>query len=200
MAYKKPSDYDSVSIGEYKVLPANGYICRIMKAEETVSKNGNKPMLKVAFDICDGDFTGYFMEQFQNRKAAAEDPKEVKWPFSGTKWIMLLNSEGRTNRDFKAFCTALEESGTQVWKNDMLDAKGLKDAEIGIIFRREESKYMNQTSWRTVPFRFRSVKSIEAGDFTVPEDKPYVDPYAGTGFAQVDNVDSFSATEDDIPF
>lgn len=205
MAYRKPKDYDDVQVGDYRILPAGGYICRILKAEETTSRNGNKPMLKVAFDICDGEFTGYFMDSFQNRRNAAEDPSEVKWPFSGTKWIMFLDSEGHTNKDFKAFCTALEESGTKVWKTDkngdsIIDANDLKNAEIGVIFRREESKYMNQTSWRTVPFRFRSVKSIEDGDFSVPEDKPLKDDYRGTAFAPTDNLDSFNAAEDDIPF
>lgn len=194
MAFKKPKDYDDVKIGEYRILPADGYICKIVKAEETKSKTG-KDMLKVAFDICEGDFAGYFMDSFQSRKAAAENPQDVKWPFNGTKWIMLYDNEGKTNRDFKAFCTAAEESGTEVWKNDTFDVKNLRDAQIGIVFRREEHEYQNVTSWRTVPFRFRSVKAIEAGDFTVPEDKPIVKP---ADFAAA--LDSFSAAEDDIPF
>lgn len=197
MAFKKPSDYDEVRVGDYKILPAGGYICRILKAEETKSKKG-APMLKVAFDICDGEFGGYFMDQFQSRKASAEDPSEVKWPFSGTKWVMFFDNEGNTNRDFKAFCTALEESGTEVWNNDILDVKNLNAAEVGIIFRREEQAYMNQTSWRTVPFRFRSVKSIEEGNFTVPEDKP-LQTSQPAGFTPMPN-DSFSALDDDIPF
>lgn len=198
MAFRKPRDYDDVKVSEYRILPAGGYICRILKAEETTSKKGSKPMLKVAFDICNGEYTGYFMDRFNGRKAAAEDPTEVKWDFSGTKWIMFLDSEGHTNKDFKAFCTALEESGTEVWKNDVIDANALNGAEIGIIFRREESEYQGTTSWRTVPFRFTSVTKIETGDFRVPEDKPLPAPaYAGTGFAE---VDSFSAAADDIPF
>lgn len=197
MPFRKPKDYDSVSVGDYKVLPAGGYICRIIKAEDTTSKS-NKPMLKVAFDICDGEYTGYFMDYFQSKKEAAEDPAEVKWPFSGTKWIMYYDKEGRTNRDFKAFCTALEESGTDVWKNDVLDVSAMKNAMIGIIFRREEQEYMNVTSWRTVPFRFRSVKAIEDGDYKVPEDKPHETAFAGTAFTPAN--DSFSAAEDDIPF
>ena len=197
MPFKKPNDYDSVTVGDYKILPAGGYICRILKAEECTSRTG-KDMLKIAFDICDGEYNGYFMDSFQNRKAAAEKPSEVKWSFNGTKWIMLLDNEGRTNKDFKAFCTSLEESGTEVWKNGVLDTANLKNADIGIIFRREEHEYEGKASWRTVPFRFRSVKSIEDGDFTVPEDKPLPAPaYAGTGFAE---VDSFIAAEDDIPF
>lgn len=195
MAFKKPADYETVSTGEYRTLPAGGYVCRIMKAEETKSKKG-KDMLKVAFDICDGEYTGYFLESFNNRKAAAENPAEVKWSFSGTKWIMLLDNEGHTNRDFKAFCTALEDSGVTVWDGDVFNVTALKNAEIGILFRREESSYEGKTSWRTVPFRFRSVKAIEDGDFTIPEDKPLAEKSS----YNFELTDSFQAAEDDIPF
>ena len=196
MAFKKPKDYDSVIIGDYRILPAGGYICRIIKAEETQSRSG-KDMLKIAFDICDGEFNGYFMEQFQSWKAAAESPQDVKWPFSGTKWVMVYDNEGKTNKDFKSLCTSLEEGGLQVWANGVFQTNALKNAEVGVVFRREEQKYHNERKWRTVPFRFRSVKAIEEGDFAVPDDKPIKDPIAGTGFEQ---VDSFSAAEDDIPF
>ena len=194
MAYRKPKDYDSVRVGDYRILPAGGYICRIMKAEETTSGSG-KPMLKVAFDICDGEFNGYFMDQFQSFKSFAEDPKSVKWPFAGTKWIMFLDNEGNTNRDFKAFCTALEDSGTQVWNNDVLNVSAMKDAQVGIIFRREQHEYNNLTNWRTVPYRFRSVEAIESGDYQVPEDKPII-----KASEMAIMPDSFSAAEDDIPF
>ena len=132
---------------------------------------------------------------FDSWKAGSDDPQSVKWPFTGTKWILLYNNEGETNRDFKSFCTALEDSGTDVWKKDAFDAQGLKDAQLGIIFRREEHEYMNTRSWRTVPVWFRSVDSVRAGDYTVPEDKPL--PQA-VGTYEI--PDSLSAAEDDIPF
>lgn len=192
MAFKKPKDYDNVRIGGEKILPAGGYICRIIKAAETESKAG-RPMIKVIFDIEDGEYARYFREKFDAWKAASEDPAEVKWPFAGTKWILLYDNEGGTNRDFKSFCTALEDSGTEVWKKDMLDSAGLTGAKIGIIFRREESEYMNARRWRTMPFGFRSVKTITEGTFNVPDDKPLP-------ARSMEPEDSFSALEDDIPF
>lgn len=193
MAFRKPKDYDDVKVGsDFKVLPADGYVCEILKAEETKSSTG-KDMIKFIFDISEGDFAGYFKEMYDGWKASAEDPKSVKWPFTGTKWILLLNNEGQTNRDFKSFCTALEDSGTDVWKNDTFDASSLKGARLGIIFRREEQEYRGATSWRTVPWGFRSVKTIEEGTYNVPEDKPLQQK-------PLSNADSFSAMEDDIPF
>lgn len=194
MAFKKPKDYDNVKVGERKILPAGGYVCRILKAEETESKAG-KPMIKVAFDIAEGEFKGYFRDMFDSWKAGSDNPSTIKWPFTGTKWILLYNEKGETNRDFKSFCTALEDSGTDVWKKDAFDAQGLKDAQLGIIFRREEHEYMNTRSWRTVPVWFRNVDSVRAGDYTVPDDKP-LPQITGT----LDIPDSFSAAEDDIPF
>lgn len=193
MAFKKPKDYDKVRVGE-KILPAGGYICEILKVEETESKAG-KPMLKVAFDIEAGAFKGYFRDMFNAWKDGSDDPQSVKWPFTGTKWILLYDNEGSTNRDFKSFCTALEDSGTEVWKNDTFNAAGLKGALVGIIFRREEHEYQNTTSWRTVPWGFRSVKAIEGGTFNVPDDKPLAPKVGG-----YEITDSFSAAEDDIPF
>lgn len=192
MAFRKPKDYDSVKVGEARILPAGGYVCKILKAEETESKTG-KPMLKVFFDITDGEFRGYFKEMFQNWKESSDDPQSVKWPFTGTKWILFYNNEGKTNRDFKAFCTALEDSGIFVWKNDTFDVGALKDANVGIIFRREESEYHNERKWRTVPFGFRSVKTIEDGSFKVPEDKPLPEKV----FTE---TDSFQALDEDLPF
>lgn len=192
MAFRKPKDYDSVKVGEARILPAGGYVCKILKAEKTESKTG-KPMLKVFFDITSGEFEGYFKDMYQNWKVASDDPASVKWPFTGTKWILFYNNEGATNRDFKSFCTALEDSGITVWRNDMFDVGALKDANIGIIFRREEHEYNNARSWRTSPWGFRSVKTIESGAFNIPEDKP-LPPQTFT------ETDSFSALDEDLPF
>lgn len=195
MAYKKPSDYDSTPVGGggFKTLPKGGYICRILKAEEMLS-SGGKQMLHIAFDICDGEYSNYFMNMFKDRKLRAEDPGSVKYPFEGQKWILLETNDGKTNRDFKSFCTAVIDSGREVWTaNDDLDLTAINGATVGIIFRREEREYNGKTSWRTLPWGFRSVEAIDSGDYYIPEDKEYVpkpDAYA----------DSFSSTNDDLPF
>ena len=192
MAFKKPKDYDNVKVGEPRILPAGGYICKILNAEETESRSG-KPMLKVSFDIDEGEYKGYFRDLFKGWKESSDDPATVKWPFTGTKWVMFYNSEGKTNRDFKSFCTALEDSGTKVWINDTFDVNGLRGATLGLIFRREEHEYNNARSWRTVPVGFRSVKTIEDGNYNVPEDKPLPEPV-------LTETDSFTALDEDLPF
>lgn len=204
---KKLSDYDQTSgfgQSDFKALPKGGYICRIIMAEEktTAPEKGSKPMVHIAFDITEGEYTGYFMNLFQSRKKKyADDPtKEVKYPFEGQAWIMVndYKDPNKTSRKFKGFCTAVEESGTEIWGLDgSLDLGRLKGAEVGVIFQDVESEYNGNTSWRAIPWGFRSIESIASGDYFVPDDKPLPATY-GTGFS--DNTDSFSAAEDDIPF
>lgn len=199
----KQSDYDQTTAfgqSEFRNLPKGGYICRIIKAEETQSSTG-KPMLHIAFDIVEGEYTGYFMSLFHARKK--NDPsKDVKYPFEGQKWIMLNDFEdpNKTSRQFKGFCTAVEDSGTEVWDlNGALDLERVKGAEVGIVFQNTESKYNGKTSWRALPWGFRSIESIATGDYFIPEDKPLPTTY-GTAFEPTSSADSFSAAEDDIPF
>lgn len=202
---KKFSDYDTTSgfgQSEFKPLPADGYICRLIKAEEMTSSTG-KPMLHIAFDIVEGEYTGYFMNLFQTRKKSNTDPtREVKYPFEGQSWIPLQDYEdpNKTSRKFKGFCTAVEESGTEIWNlNGELDLERLKDAEVGVVFQRTEQEYNDKASWRTIPWGFRSIESIAKGDFFVPDDKPLPETH-GTAFSPSTNADSFKAAEDDIPF
>ena len=60
----KPKDYDQVSAyEEFTPIKEGGYICRIVKVEETESKAGH-PMIKVALDVAEGEFKDYYKEQY----------------------------------------------------------------------------------------------------------------------------------------
>ena len=199
----KGSDYDQTSgfgQSDFKALPKGGYVCRIIMAEEMTSSTG-KPMLHIAFDIVEGEYTGYFMNLYQQRKKNNTDPMRIiKYPFEGQKWIPLNDYEdpNKTSRQFKGFCTAVEDSGTEIWTLDgNLDLNRVKDAEVGVIFQDVENEYNGKASWRAQPWAFRSIESIATGDYFIPDDKPLPDTY-NTAFGE--SADSFSAAEDDIPF
>ena len=208
MAITKGRDWDSVSAfgqSDFRPLPKGGYICRLMMAEEMKDKNGN-PMLHVAFDIIEGEYKNYFMDTYQARKKANADKpdKEVKWPFEGQAWIPVNDYEDRskTSRKFKGFCTAVEDSGADIWTpKGELNLNQLKDAEVGVVYQSVEDEYEGKTRWKTVPWGFRSIEAIATNDYFVPDDKPLpsVDG-SGTGFTAFGSADSFSAAEDDIPF
>lgn len=210
--FMQPKDYNEVQAeGGYRPLPKGGYLVRIMKAELTNSKSG-KPMIHIAYDICEGEYANYFNNLFKSRKSNSDRPLEVKYPFEGQKWITVFDNEGKTNRDFKGFCTALEDSGIQVWNSDKsFNMASLNGAVVGLIFRKEEHEYNGNVSWRTVPWRFRSVGIIESDDYFIPEDKEleqqnnYSTVQNGfnapqTNLFDMPGVDNFSAAEDDIPF
>lgn len=201
----KGKDYDTTTAfgqSEFKPLPKGGYICRIIMAEEAKSRS-NRDMVHIAFDIVEGDYKGYFMNLFQSRKKkdALENPtKETKYPFEGQAWIMVNDYEDptKTSRKFKGFCTAIEESGTEIWDlNGNLDLNRVKGAEVGIVFQDVENEYNGKTTWRAQPWGFRSIESIATGDYFVPEDKPLPATY-GTGFAETS--DTFDSQLADLPF
>lgn len=210
MAIVKKNDYDSTSAfgqSDFKTLPKGGYIVRIIKAEETADKHGN-PMVHIAFDICDGEFSGYFMNLFQSRKKNSDHPMDVKYPFEGQMWIGVNDYEdpNKTSRKFKGFCTALEDSGADVWSpKGEFQLLNVINAEVGVVYQSVEQEYNGKTSWRAIPWGFRSVQSIESGDFFVPDDKPLPQKSNYGGFNPMPTtgnsyVDSFSAANDDIPF
>ena len=207
--FRKPNDYDDVKVGgDFRPLPKGGYVVRIAKAEATES-SGGVPMIHIAYDIAEGEYANYFTDLYKNRKARSERPFEVKYPFEGQKWILVYDKKGKTNSDFKGFCTALEDSGTKVWMpNGEFNVNALSGAKVGLVFRREENEYQGKYTWRTMPWRFRSVDVIRKGDVFVPEDKaierntaPTIQPGMTYSYNTPSDIpDSFSAASDDIPF
>ena len=205
MAIKREQGWDDVKPfgqgNEFQRLPKGGYICRMIMAEEKADKNGN-PMIHIAFDIIEGDYKNYFMDLYNRRKENADDPKSVKYPFEGQAWIPVLDYEDKkkNSRKFKGFCTALEDSGQDIWTPDgELNLNVVKSAEIGVIFQDQEQEYNGKTFWKAIPWGFRSLESIATGDIFVPDDKP-LDNSKYPSATDADLPDSFSAAEDSIPF
>ena len=198
----KQSDYEqTAAYGQgIKTLEKGGYVCQILKAEEVTDKNGN-PMIHIAFDIGEGENKFYFRNLFNSRKEKNDKEfKETKWPFEGQMWIHTTDYEDRnkTSRQFKGFCTALEDSGVKVWNENAFLIENLKGASVGVVFRNEENEYNDKSYWRAIPWGFRSIDVIRTGDFFVPDDvslkqKPSDSaPIPQSGYTQL--------SETDVPF
>ena len=170
----RPNDWDKVQeFGEYKVLPAGAYVCKIIGAEEVSTKEG-KPMLRIALDIVEGEFAGYFRKRFD-----ADTRENKKWGCVVNQ--VLVDQEGMTARGFKTFVTSVERSNNTnaQWGNGFL--QWLKGKKVGALFRREE--YLNannERKWSTKCFSFRSADSV--ADCEIPEDKPLSSAPASNGF------------------
>ena len=192
---RMPKNYENTA-AEFKRLPAGGYICEILTCEETRSKSG-KPMLKITLDIVDGEYKDYFKTLWRDKRMAAF-PAEVKYPPEGTAYIVSEDNEGNCSKSFKQFCTALEDSGNIVWDHGEL--ADLQGAEVGVLFRREETEYNGQCYWNTKPMAYRSVDTIKSGKFKVPDDKPLQSAGPLQYQAPAAPAAGFSTVSEDIPF
>lgn len=164
---RKPDDYDQVSKFSDGVLPPGGYICKIIKVQETASKNGN-PMIKVALDIADGEYEGFYSDRFYGNTSP-----ERKWPCIFHQLIYDARNGG-THRGFKTFCEGVAESNhiAVPWGDQF--AETLKGKLIGVLFRREEfvGQMDGRKLWMTKPTSWKTVQEIQEGKFRMPQDKP----------------------------
>ena len=122
---EKIPGYDAATpiYGTYKRLPLANYICSIVDVEEMVSKKGNR-CLKLAFDIAEGDYAGFYAEQYKEEQRV--NGEEAGWPFSGIYYVSMTN----LNR-FRGFTYCIEKSnkGFQ-WNWNEKALKGMKFAGV----------------------------------------------------------------------
>lgn len=162
---QKPNDYDNVqAYGEFTPLKLGGQICKIMQVKETKSSTG-KDMLEISLDIAEGDQKDYYAQQY---KTDTRDNK--KW--GCIVYQLLKDNNENTNRGFKSFITAVENSnaGFKVAWGDKF-AACFKGKLIGGVYGREQ--YLNsyqEKKFSTKCVQFRSVEAIRNG-VDVPEDK-----------------------------
>lgn len=194
-------DYDSVQVGgSGKALPPGGYVCRILKAKLTKTKDKGNPMVEAIVDIVDGEYAQYFSKRYDENKE--KHGKEAKYPNNGILRVVAADENGKTKRNFKSFVTAIEESNQmEVPKdNDEAFIKAITGKEIGILFGREEFIGGDgKTHFSTKPRWYRSVETIINGEFDTPKDQLLDNSYYPSA-TDADLPDSFSAIEDSIPF
>jgi len=161
---KMPQGYNESAItipGEYERLPDGGYICKIVKAVETVSKNG-KNMLEIYIDIAEGEYTGFYRRQYDN---STYDPK--KW-HNGA--ICRQGTEGEQLPNFKGVISEIEKSNAG-FKFDF-DEKKLVGKYIGAIFGQEQYRAQNgELRFITRARYLRCTDHIRKNLFEVPKPK-----------------------------
>lgn len=181
---QKPIGFDEVQeFTEFKKLPKGGYICRIMKVEETKSQNGND-MVLVYLDIADGEYAGYFSSSYSN-----DTRPNKKWG-AVIRQVVLDSTTGQTSRGFKGFITAMEKSNagwvnSQIWNDNF--CQFFKGKVIGCVFG--DSYYINAAGKKAVfakPQRLYSVETIKKNEFKIPDDE-YSDNYPKEGNAVANN-------------
>lgn len=181
--------------GEYKKLPAGGYICQIIAVAIEKSKSGND-MITINYDIADGEYKGYFMNRYKN--APRTNGTEPKWQ---GKYYIVINADGYEAR-LKALTTSLEESNpgyTWDWNE-----QNIKNKIFGGIFREEEYlSNSNEIRSSCKLWGIRSVKTIQEGNFEIPRKKELSREQQAKYDETLDRAfdNNFTpVTDDDLPF
>lgn len=195
---KQFNDYDSTkAYTGAEQLPRGGYICKIIGAKVEDGDYGQ--YVKVAFDIAEGEHSGYFQNKYDRNTN-----EDKKWP-----GVFMLNvpkddgteQDGWTKRRFKTFTNALEDSNAGYhfdW--DELKFKGKL---IGFVFNYREYDLNGQTGMAPNAAQSASVADIKANKFKIPEDKLLKNKPAQQG-TNKDAIEGFMkvpvGAEEEIPF
>ena len=183
----------------YEALPKDAYVVKIMNAKEVENKNGSGSHVAIAFDIAEGDYKNFYMEQFD-----ANTSEDKKWP-NDAIYRLTIPSDGSQQfviDNWNTFFADLEDSNNGfVFKGTL---STLKNKLIGGKFHIEQTQYngkvYNHTRlrWTCVADDVRSGKAAK----TMPNDK-LLDARRQSAVASTD-VDGFmnagSGSEEEIPF
>ena len=195
---QKPDGYDEAKVsGAYTPVELGGHYCTIKQVNETKSSTG-KNMIVVLFDFCPPDKqSGYFIDSFKN-----DVREEKKWPFSGTKYIMVNDYQdpAKTSRQFKTFCSCVEKSNNYeiIWGGDEW-SKQFKGKKVGVVYGEEENEYNGKTFMRAMPKWFCQLDAVATAK--IPEPK-YLSGSARKVGSNVSNdfMTIPEGMEEEIPF
>ena len=164
------SNYDNVqAYTDFEKLPHGAYEVKIKKAKVTTykAKSGDEyQKLEIAFDICAGDWAGYYQKDLDNQQQ-----ENKRW--KGVLRLTVPQDDGSerdelTKRIFKAAMIAIEDSNPGYhW--DWNEA-GLAGKVVGMLTRWEEWAFDGKTGWAARPFKFADIAKVREGE----DQKPFV--------------------------
>lgn len=175
--------------GEFNRPTAGGYCIEILAVKDVPmnEQTGKGDYLKIDYDICHGDFAGYYTKQ--NEK------------FGGDWFASFIRSYKETAAGmFKHFINCVEESNAGykwVW-----DEKSLVHKYVGVVLGEEEyQKKDGSVGTKLVVKDIKTCDQILKGDFKVPAIKKLAENTSVPSFgpAQKPNFEEIGSM-DDLPF
>lgn len=181
---KKIENFEEVKAtsGTFSRPTAGGYCVEILAVKDVpVDPNtGKGDYLKIDYDICKGEFAGYYTKQ--NEK------------FGGDWFANFIRSyKEKAAGMFKHFINCVEESNTGYTWN--WDEKSLVGKYVGVVLGEEEYRKSNgEIGVKLVVRDVKTVDQIEQGDFKTPSIKKLQAEQKNTTevFMEI--------SEEDIPF
>lgn len=181
---KRIENYETVqaSTGEFSKPTAGGYICKIINVVDVpLNEQCKGDYLRIEYDIADGEFKGYYKEQFD------------RW---GGNWnaSFIRSYKEKALGMFKHFTNCVEVSNAGfLWD---WNEKGLIGKVVGLVLGEEE--YQNsagEIKTKLVVKQVKTVEEIKNGDFKVPAPKKLTAEKSSDDFTDFVPVD-----DSELPF
>jgi len=146
---KQYSGYEAAEAftGDYETLESGGYVCKILKV--VVEDKDYGALLRIGFDIAEGEHKDYFRRLFDKTKVSNPD---AKW-----RGMYYQTIKEEDLRYFKGFITAIENSNSGfkwAWDEQKLVGK-----LFGGVFGQEE--YLSDKGGVKLSTKCRFVRSVE---------------------------------------
>lgn len=190
---KKPVNFDETrGATEFTPIEVGGHTMMIVGVQERKNRNGGD-MVVVAVDTDKSDKQPqYFLDMFNS-----DDREDKKWPYQGTMYINVEDSQGKCSRSFKSFCESVERSnnGFKIsWEADF--GTQFKGKKIGGVYGLVENEFNGKVTMRPQLRWFCQYE--KAADAKVPEAKYLKTPANVSGPAPIPV--SNSVYDEDVPF
>ena len=150
-------------------LPKDAYVVKIQNARIQKWNNGGE-YLEIAYDIAEGEYTGFYMKQFNEAKKNGED---TVWPYDARFNLNIPNdkSENWEWNKYNEFFTQLEDSNSGfVFSGEPSELKG---KIFGGKFRIKQTKKGQHTYNNTQLLWTCDVEEVRSGKAkeNLPDDK-----------------------------
>ena len=180
---------------EYEALPKGAYVIKLIDIKEAPNKAGTGTYLKIAFDIAEGEYAGFYKKSFDS-----DTREDKKWNNDAVLYITCPSddSEQFILDNFNKFMTAVEDSNEGYHWN--WEEGTLKNKIVGAKFHIEQSEYNGKVYNHTKAKWFIAAQKVRDGRFgQLPNDKLIS---GGTGSGSSSNPVNIpnSITEEEIPF
>lgn len=186
---KQFNGFKAKKIASTTALPVGGYVAEIKEVKDVFSANGTE-FLQISFEIAEGEYKGFFEENYKNQQS-----EDKRW--KGVHRLFVPKDDGSDKDEWskKIFGDAIaciEESNSGYhWD---WNESGLKGKLIGVLFREKEWEYDGRTGITTECGKLETIANVREGKFKPLKGKYLAKPAPSVGFAPV------AFDDDELPF